>query len=272
MSAPRHIWMCPVCSDALIVNGRQFVCPAGHSFDVAREGYVNLILAHQRSSAEPGDPPDSVRNRRAFLEAGHYEPLAQAVAKMASSQRPGHLLDAGCGEGWLLRRLREGLSSLEPVLHGVDISRTAASLAARAGKGEAYAVGNTFRLPVLPGSVDLVLVMMAPRDEVEIRRVLKSTGHFLCVAPGPDHLAAFRSMVYPEAQRHADKEIPAGFRLMAQEQIRFGLTLTTPASVAQLIEMTPYKWHMDPATYERVREQSSLVDTADFVLQLMAPI
>ena len=101
--------------------------------------------------------------------------------------------------------------------------------------------------------------------------MLKPKAVFMRVVPGADHLAAFRSMVYTEAQQHGDKQIPDGFRLIEQETVRFELSLNTLESVAQLIEMTPYKWHMNPETYERVRSLSSLVDTAEFVLQLMAP-
>lgn len=258
-----------MCQAPLTANGRQFICHAGHSFDMAREGYVNLVLAHQRSSAEAGDPPESVRFRRQFLEAGHYDPLAEAVAEMAEACAWQQVLDAGCGEGWLLRRLQDHIADADRGFHGVDISRTAARMAARSSPQISYAVGNTFRLPVLPAAVDLAIVTMAPRDNGEVRRVLSAAGHFLCVTPGADHLAAFRSHVYEQAQPHADQDIPEGFTEVANVPVRFGLTLTSPESVAQLVEMTPYKWHMDPQTYERVRALPSLVDTAHFTLQLM---
>ncbi|MEE3041052.1 MAG: methyltransferase domain-containing protein [Candidatus Latescibacterota bacterium] len=270
MLQDHHIWMCPVCQQALShVEGR-FICPSSHSFDLAREGYVNLILAHQRSSQQAGDPPDSLRQRRKFLEAGHYRPLVEAVSAMVSEAGgAGQILDAGCGEGYLLRSLKSEI--VADGFHGVDVSKAAVRLAARSCADISFAVANAVRLPVLAGSVDLYLVMMAPRYEQEVRRVLAPGGVLLSVTPAARHLAALRNLVYEEVHPHSPSEPSADFRLMEHQQVEFALNLTSPESVAQLVEMTPYKWHMDPATYQRLRDLTSLTDTAHFDLQLLTP-
>ena len=279
MSQQQHIWMCPVCQQALSLVERQFLCAEGHSFDMAREGYVNLVLAHQRSSAEAGDPPDSLKQRRLFLEAGHYGPVAKMVTEMVDSHLEGHVLDVGCGEGYLLRSLQAGAhgASLprdaheirEVQFHGVDISRTGVRMGARMSATIAFAVGNAYRLPVQSDSVRLCLVMMAPREGAEIQRVLATDGVLLCVTPGEGHLANFRSLVYSDARPHAPVELPAGFHVVSEETVRFPLHLTSKERVRQLLEMTPYKWHMDPETYQRLSEVESLADGAEFVVQLL---
>ncbi|MBT7455885.1 MAG: methyltransferase domain-containing protein [Gemmatimonadetes bacterium] len=278
MTQQQHIWMCPVCQQALRLVDRQFLCAEGHSFDVAREGYVNLVLAHQRSSSQAGDPPDSLRQRRLFLEAGDYEALANRVIEMVTSHLEGHVLDVGCGEGYLLRRLQtaavaQGGNDAQPTrvaqFHGVDISREGVRMGARMSEAIAFAVGNAYRLPVQADSVRLCLVMMAPREGAEIQRVLAADGILLCVTPGEGHLANFRKLVYNDARPHTPVEVPAGFHVVSEEPVSFPLNLTSKESVSQLLEMTPYKWHMDPETYQRVRGVESLTDTADFTVQLL---
>ena len=270
---PHHdyIWMCPVCQRRLGREEDRLLCSVGHSFDVAREGYVNLLLAHHRSSSEAGDPPDSLRNRQAFLEAGHYTPLAMAVNEtvmaIADTDDPVTVLDIGCGEGYYLRKLREATDD-SARLFGVDISRTAVSLAARDAQQTAFAVGNNFRLPVLPTSVDVLLQVMAPSAPDEIARVLRTDGVAVIVVPGPLHLQAFRAHVYEDAaQPHQVRDVYEGFSLHDERRVRFPIRLESRADVAQLIEMSPYKWHMDPGTYEKVRRIDGLEDTAEFVVQ-----
>ena len=94
--------LCPTCGAALTLGSRQWLCPKGHCFDVARQGYVNLLPVTQKHSLHPGDTREQVAARRTFLEAGFYEPLAQAVCQAARryGKNAKAILDAGCGEGY----------------------------------------------------------------------------------------------------------------------------------------------------------------------------
>ncbi|MDA0337206.1 MAG: methyltransferase domain-containing protein [bacterium] len=267
--------MCPVCQMALARVDRGFACADGHNFDTAREGYVNLVLAQHRRSAEAGDPKDSLRHRRAFLNAGHYAPLAQALIDLLAAEAPQSILDVGCGEGYYLRQLAACAELADVHLYGTDVAKEAIRLAAKVmplnNHGVEYAVGNTHRLPVRPGCLGAVLQVFAPGASAEIGRVLHETGLYIEVKPGPRHLAAFRALVYDEPQVYAEAEIPAGFHQQAQERISFPLLLPQADDVAGLVEMTPYKWHMNPETYGRVRELQGLQDTADFSVRLYRP-
>lgn len=261
--------MCPVCGRGLERQPTRFACADGHSFDVAREGYVNLLLTHHRRSAIAGDPSSSVQSRRAFLEAGHFEPLAvmlrQLAGETAADRADGcRVLDAGCGEGYFLRQLL----GVGAELRGVDIAKPAIRLAARGAPDVEFAVGNTFHLPVLPGAVDIVVQVLAPGDPSEFRRVLRGAGAFLSVIPGPGHLQGLRGLVYDEPRPHEDKGTPPGFVLRQEQRVQCPVVLRTAEEVAALVEMTPYKWHMNPETAARVGTLAELDDIADFTIRM----
>jgi 23S rRNA (guanine745-N1)-methyltransferase len=262
------IWMCPVCEQRLDRGEKSFTCVADHSFDIAREGYVNLVLVHHRRSAVAGDPKQSLKHRRLFLDAGHYAPLAAALADLLGRSSPESVLDVGCGEGYYLRQWAATSLSQGVRQYGVDVSKEAVRLATKAAPQVDHAVGNTYRLPVLDSSVAALLQVFAPSDPQQVRRVLRSEGVFIEVKPGPRHLQTLRGMIYDQPQHHAEAQIPEGFSLMTAEQITFPLILSSPEDVAGLVEMTPYKWHMNPETYGRVRELTRLQDTAEFAIRM----
>ncbi len=260
--------MCPVCEGRLARGVQSFACTADHSFDIAQEGYVNLVLAQHRRSAAAGDPKDSLRHRRAFLDAGHYAPLAAVLVDVLAREAPDRVLDAGCGEGYYLRQLAAAPLLDGVSLYGVDVAKEAIRLAARAAPQIEFSVGNTYRLPVLDASVAALLQVFAPSAPEQLRRVLRTGGLFIEVKPGPCHLEAFRAMIYAQPQAHTEAEAPAGFEALDVERVTFPLILQQPEDVAALVEMTPYKWHMNPDTYDRVRELTGLEDTADFAIGL----
>ena len=268
---PESIWMCPVCSERLIRGPSTFACPAGHSFDIAREGYVNLVLAQHRRSAAAGDPKDSLRHRRTFHEGGHYAPLAARLVAVLATEGADSVLDVGCGEGYYLRQLLHAPGSGAVRLYGVDVAKEAIRLASRAAPQIDHAVANTYRLPVRDASVAAVLQVFAASAADHIRRVLLPDGLFIEVTPGPRHLQAFRAMIYDAPQAHNEAPVPPGFRLQQTERMTFSLRLSESEAVAGLVEMTPYKWHMNPVTYGRVRDLTELHDTADFTINLFRP-
>ena len=102
-----NLLMCPVCREALTLNERTWRCANSHSYDVAKQGYVNLHVVQHKHSKNPGDTPESVQARRAFLSAGHYAPLQQAVINKVRELRIENLLDIGCGEGYYTDRSEE---------------------------------------------------------------------------------------------------------------------------------------------------------------------
>jgi 23S rRNA (guanine745-N1)-methyltransferase len=172
------------------------VCPHGHSFDIARSGYVNLLQPQDRRSPQPGDPREAVEARRRFLEAGHGRPLLQALLEEigAIGLPPGAaVLDVGCGDGFYLG----GIAGVRPVeAHGLDLSTPAVDLAARRYPGIAWTVANADRfLPYARGSFALILSLDARVHPAEMRRVLAPEGHLLVAVPAADDLVELRAAV-----------------------------------------------------------------------------
>ncbi|HEV2845525.1 MAG TPA: methyltransferase domain-containing protein [Thermoanaerobaculia bacterium] len=190
--------ICPVrsCGAPLERRERALACERGHSFDVARSGYYNLLQPQDRRSKNPGDPKEAVEARRRFLEAGHGEALVQALIEETGAPAPSAVLDVGCGEGFYLGRIA---GAREVEAHGTDLSAPAVDLAARRYPGISWVVANADRfLPYAPGSFDLILSIDARLNPEEMRRVLAPGGRLLVAVPAPDDLLELRAAVLGE--------------------------------------------------------------------------
>ena len=184
--------LCPVrgCRDELVRNDRQLVCARGHSFDVARSGYVNLLQPQDRRSKEPGDSVAAVEARRRLHDRGITAPLLEGIAAFLEPSAEDVVLDAGSGDGFFLGSLarRFGFPG-----HGLDISTQAIDLAARRYPECEWIVANADReLPYSAGSFSAVLSITGRRNPPEFRRVLRDRGRLLVAVPAPDDLIELR--------------------------------------------------------------------------------
>lgn len=258
---------CPLCRQALTPGAKVWSCPAGHSFDVAREGYVNLLPVQRKASREPGDTADSLRARRQFLQAGHYQGLREAVVALLAPLQAHCLLDIGCGEGYYT----SALGSVAQEVVGLDIAKPGIQLAARRFRDITWLVGSGAQLPVADASLDLVTHLFTHLHLDELRRVLQPGGHTLVVTPGPEHLHALRAALFDEVRPHVpDKFLPGfedGFELNEQQSVRFPLDLDRD-SLQQLLQMTPYTWKARPERRMALEARESLQTEASFSLLL----
>jgi 23S rRNA (guanine745-N1)-methyltransferase len=184
--------LCPVrgCHKALEREERRLVCPRGHSFDVARSGYINLLQPQERRSKKPGDTPATVAARRRLHDRGSTEPLLRAIAAMAGASRDDVVLDGGCGDGFYLGSLA-GETGCDA--HGVDISIPAVDTAARRYPQCEWIVGNADRfVPYADGSFTVVMSLTARMNAGEFRRVLREDGRLLVALAAPDDLIELR--------------------------------------------------------------------------------
>jgi 23S rRNA (guanine745-N1)-methyltransferase len=242
---------CPVCGAGFALTGPALRCASGHSFDVARQGYVNLMPG----TARPGtaDTAEMVADRAAFLGAGHYEPLASAVSDLAAKaagQRP-VVLDAGAGTGYYLASVLERLGTGAVGL-ALDVSVRALRRAARAGPGIGAVAWDTWQpFPVRSGTVSVVLNIFAPRNGPEFRRVLHPGGTLLVVTPAPGHLAELATAAgLISVDEHKDERLAATlgpyFTATDRRDLPVPLRLTH-ADAARLAAMGPSAWHTTPA-------------------------
>ena len=253
-STPFQLLACPLDGEPLHLAGSTWRCSVGHSFDVAKQGYVNLLPVQQKRSADPGDSKLMVAARQRFLEAGYYQPIAQAVSKHllshADAQSASSLfgcLDAGCGEGYYLRELSRAASNSRPLsLLGLDISKWAVLSAARQDDKKSplcrWVVGSNAHLPVQAETLDSVLCMFGFPVHHEFARVLKPGGLLVQVEAGAGHLRELREVIYPTLKLDTTSErvVPEGFIQMHTESLNYQITLEGQALIGDLLTMTPH--------------------------------
>lgn len=261
------VYSCPLCGVPLRRDAQRCHCPKGHSFDVAREGYVNLLPVNRRHSREPGDDRQMIAARTAFLDGGWYEPLRAKLCAMVGGAglRAPVLLDAGCGEGYYTAALCELVDALGGRTAGVDLSKAAAKHAARRCPSAEIAVASVYHLPLADGSADIVVDCFSPLADREFYRVLRPEGLFLYVVPGARHLWELKEVLYDSPYENEEKiEQYPGFTLTGVEPVETRFTLRSAQDVQALFHMTPYAWKTPRDGAARLNEIHELSVTAQF--------
>lgn len=281
---------CPLNGEPLQREGNTWTCSQAHSFDVAKQGYVNLLPVQNKRSRDPGDSKAMVTARQSFLANGYYQPLAEAVAKaVLSGSEPSpelNCLDAGCGEGYYLRQLVAhehehehehvpehggGQSAQTLNLLGLDISKWAVQSAARQHKEMSWVVGNNANLPVLPATLDWVLCLFGFPVYAEFLRVLKPGGRLLMADAGAEHLRELREIIYPvlKPARPSQNQVPDGFKLVATEQVMFSVLIPSAEQISNLLMMTPHLYRASAEGRGKVEQLRELQLTVDVRLTVL---
>lgn len=240
---------CPVCGEPLDTAPGVLRCPRGHSFDIARQGYVNLSAGR---SPHAGDTAQMVAARAEFLDAGHYDFISAAVARAARvAYQGGLVLDAGAGTGRHLAAVLDALPAASGL--ALDVSKPALRRAARAHPRAGAALCDTWgRLPVADGSAGVVLDVFAPRNGPEFRRVLRPGGVLLVVTPAADHLRELVERlsllrVDPDKAERVAASLDGHFAPAGETALSRTLTLS-PREARTLVGMGPSAWHSTPVT------------------------
>ena len=254
-----HPLLCPVCGLPLARTERTFACDGRHSFDIARQGYVNLLAGKPPAV---GDNRERIAARRRVLGGGHYAPFCQTIVETATAHaKGGMLLDAGCGEGYYT----EALSGHFESTVGIDVSKDALALAARRLPSATFAVASVYRLPIGDAAVDLLSCIVAPLATEEYWRVLRPGGVLLYTIPAPRHLYEMKSILYdtPYENQTVSYELE-GFSLIDRREISFPVTLESAEAIADLFAMTPYFYRTPKAGRERLAALDRLEVSAEF--------
>ena len=252
--------ICPICSAPLLADGSALRCEAGHCFDRARQGYVNLLTVQQKHSLHPGDTREMVLARRSFLNAGFYEPIAQKLRELTERFAPDakSVLDVGCGEGYYLSHLTHIKERV-----GIDISKEAVRCAAGRDKQAQWYTATASHLPFSEGSFDCLLSMFALTMDEEYARVLGEKGIFIQVLAGETHLPALKQIIYPTIlEKEKPIPTPEGFELLHRECLEFDFTLDTAEQVSQLFSMTPHVWRISKEGADRLAQTQRLDERA----------
>ncbi len=263
----RNVLMCPVCREALSLTERTWQCINNHSYDVAKQGYVNLHVVQHKHSKNPGDTSESVQARRTFLSGGFYAPLQQAVVNKIRGLRIENLLDIGCGEGYYTDAMQQEVMQCV----GVDIAKNAVQVAAKLNKDVTWVVGTGATLAVLDQSIDLCTSLFSPIPQDEILRVLKPEGYLMVVTPAPNHLYAMREALFDEVNAHDPhkfvEQLQTHFTLIEQPIIESTFELDQ-AQLKNLIAMTPYAYKAKPEKRQALEQLEKINLTASFQIYL----
>jgi len=259
-------FFCPKCLTSLNENKNTLKCENGHSYDVAKFGYVNLLMTQKRSSHIFGDDKAMVEARKAFLDGGYYQPLKNALCETIEAYFPkpktSVILDCGCGEGYYTQGVLD--TQRVSALFGIDISKNAIIHAVKRCHDECarFAVANAFKIPLADGSCDGIISIFAPYSVDEVKRLLSPCGFFIEVAPTEDHLIDLKAEVYDETYLNTAPINPDGMTLVERKTISYTMKLHNNLEIQNLFSMTPYTRKTsqhDKAKLDKLDELSTLV-------------
>ena len=226
--------ICPKCGQKLNKVDNTYRCNNNHSYDISKDGYVNLLL----SRSHAGDCKEMVEARNVFLNNGYYYPLANKIKEILSLYigKDDYILDCGCGTGYYDNVIKQDY----PNIIGCDISKDAIVKACKNNKDLAYFVANGISIPLASKSVSCILNIFSPTFAKENYRLLKDDGIMIIVAPGANHLIELKKAIYDDAYKN-DAASPSFSE--------FDLINTASVSTTELIpnedlinitKMTPY--------------------------------
>ncbi|ELW9441415.1 23S rRNA (guanine(745)-N(1))-methyltransferase [Pluralibacter gergoviae] len=257
-------WSCPLCHAPLTRQQNSYHCPQRHQFDVAKEGYVNLLPVQHKRSRDPGDSPEMMQARRAFLDAGHYRPLRDAVCGILQEAGARQILDIGCGEGYYTH----AFAAIAPRTFGLDVAKVAVRYGAKRYPQVQFCVASSQRLPFEDACMDAVVRIYAPCNPQELERVVKPGGLVITVTPGPRHLMELKGLIYDEIRLHDEnREQLAGFARVAQQVQGYPMQLSGKEAVA-LLQMTPFAWRAKPQVWESLAQREHFACQTDFLIQV----
>lgn len=260
------LFSCPVCKEPLYIDGRTYKCAGGHCFDMAKEGYVNLLVGSKSSDAS-GDDKQMVASRTRFLEGGYYSPLRDKICNLIETsgiENP-YLLDAGCGEGYYTSEY----SKLCSKTVGIDISKTAIRHASKQCKNAEFAVASVYHLPVPDNSIDIIVNCFSPNAPEEFARVLKKGGYLYYVVPCAMHLWELKCVLYDIPYQNEEKtEQYDGFDFVGVEKVHYNFTLDTNEKILSLFHMTPYTWNTPKESVSKLENTDNLSVTASFAIHI----
>ena len=261
------IFTCPICGQSMERGEHTYRCQSGHCFDIAKEGYVNLLPANRRHSDAPGDDKNMVNARTRFLSGGWYDPLRNELKRLAEKYLPekGTLIDAGCGEGYYTEVLSSVTVGKGGAAGGIDLSKAAAKKAAKRCCNAEIAVASVYHMPLADQSADLLTDCFAPLALEEYYRVLRPGGVFLYVVPGRKHLWEMKEVLYEHPYVNEQKtEEYAGFGMIEETPLEFICNLGSGEDISALFQMTPYAWKTPRDGIEHLLEYRELKITAQF--------
>ncbi|EDM44644.1 ribosomal RNA large subunit methyltransferase A [unidentified eubacterium SCB49] len=271
------ILTCPYCNTAIQpANKTTYRCENNHSFDLAKQGYLNLLPVNKKKSKDPGDNEMMILARRNFLELGFYDPLILRIKKLINEQlsfrkKAVVALDAGCGEGYYSEKALNHLHGLHTTIYGTDISKHAVKNAAKKYKNNTYFVSSIYDLPIAKRSTHLILSVFSPIMPAEFKRILSSKGYAIVVSPASNHLNEMAALIYETVKPHTTtvvENMSVEFDHVLAERCTFTIAIKNAEDLLALLKMTPYYWSTGIERLENITNKNELSVTCDFNIDI----
>lgn len=266
------MYKCPVCNKRLRKENNTYKCLEGHSFDVNKKGYVNLLLANQARSNNPGDSKEMIDARTLFLNKGYYSKLRDELFNVINKYLKNNevFCDLACGEGYYTHYIHKKLLDKNVVSYGVDLSRFGIGEATRKMRIENinnifYSIGNLMYLPYMDESMNVVLNCFAPFFEKEYARIIKKDGYFVRVLPNELHMYELKKMLYKEVKLNENKETELTYFTLEDEiDLSYQEDILSSDDLLHLFMMTPLYYKSSLDMLEKLKSIDNLRITLSF--------
>ena len=261
-------FICPVCRSGLSKNEKTYTCDNGHSFDIAKSGYVNLLMLSGKGK-QHGDDREMIRARSDFLNRGFYDKLSLEICKCAGRHCDENVfvIDAGCGECKYTADVCDYLEMLgkQCTVSGIDISKDALSAAKQRSKKLHLAVASSSAMPVGDAVSDILINIFSPFCGEEFRRVLKSGGVVIRAYPLARHLWELKELIYDTPYENPEPDMTEqGFEIIERISVKYKMELSSNSDVKSLFKMTPYYYRTGEDDKAKLEKTKSLICSAEF--------
>ena len=283
--------LCPICLSRssttpstlkLNTDQRSLICSNNHSFDIAKQGYVNLLPVQQKKSANPGDSKEMVLARKQFLELGYYLPLADALVDAVKQTLPqaNHMpviLDAGCGEGYYTDHLQRSLCHSYPdtTVYGFDIAKPAMIEAAKRNKSIINFVSTIKAIPLPRHYCDVIFSVFSPLQTEQLHQTLKADGTLIVLSAGKNHLQQLKALLYDEVSEYNEdkflSQLASHFTLFSRSVVQQTMNMNSRDDILSLLAMTPHFWRASPDAKKRLDQYQQLAIDIDVQLMVFKP-
>lgn len=265
-----ELLMCPICSLQMqVVEDAKLVCEKNHSFDLSRQGYVNL--APQAHVTKYNQMLFEARN--ILMTNGFFDPLLERIVALLDThfehREGGIILDAGSGEGSHLAQILSELSSTKVSGVGIDLAKEGVGAAAKNYPGNSWIVADLANCPFTDDAFDVLLNILSPANYGEFTRLIKEDGLFIKVVPEKDYLHQLRTIFYEEAERESEgnpvERVAVSFQEVWTERVTYDFPLNS-LLLESLIRMTPLTWGASEEKIESALSSNLPFVTIDFTM------
>lgn len=263
-----NMFRCPICHSHMKVEQRKsLVCTDNHTFDFAKQGYVNLMT---RPANIPYDKQLFSARRSIIMESNLYTKLHDTLAEiirqsLGETYDQPIIYDAGCGEGSHLQCILTRLDDHRITGVGLDISKEAIRMAAANYKESIWLVADLAQSPFARQSCQVILNILSPANYQDFKRVLAYDGVVIKVVPGSKYLIELREVLYDDTSYDNEDTVSLfknHFQLVDTIPLNDRVNLSHQ-QLQQFVRMSPLAWNATEDKIQSFLKQDSCNITID---------